>query len=124
MRLRVTARPEEGEPSLMPDLRHEGMTDYAALPMPFGRELTNVLAVATADPAGFSDDDLERLARLARLLSPFVEIIALRRTMVGLLDTFVGPRIGERIFQGQVKRGDGDRIDAAFWYLTCAVSPS
>ena len=116
MRLRVTPQAVEGEHSLLPDLRHDGMTDYAALPMPFGRELTNVLTAATADPAGFSDADLERLAWLARLVSPFVEIMAVRRTTLGLLDTFVGPRISERIFQGQVKRGDGDRIDAAFWY--------
>ena len=116
VRLRVTPQAEDGEHTLLPDLRHDGLTDYAALPMPFGRELTNVLAAATADPAGFSDADLERLAKLARLLSPFVEIIAVRRTTLGLLDTFVGPRISERIFKGQVKRGDGDRIDAAFWY--------
>ena len=25
------------------------------------------------------------------------------------------PRISKRILQGQVKRGDGDRFDAAFW---------
>lgn len=116
LRLRVAAQAQDGEHSLVPDLRAEGMTDYAALPMPFGRELTNVLTAATRDAAGFDDGDLERLARLARLLSPFVEIIALRRTMLGLLDTYVGPRIGERIFHGQVKRGDGDRITAAFWY--------
>ena len=115
-RLHVTPQAEEGEHSLVPDLRHDGITDYAALPMPFGRELINVLTVATADPAGFTEADLERLATLANLVSPFVEIIAVRRTTLGLLDTFVGPRISERIFQGQVKRGDGDRIDAAFWY--------
>lgn len=115
-RLRVAPQPEAGEHSLVPDLRHDGLTDYAALPMPFGREMTNVLTAATAEPAGFSDDDIERLAALARLLSPLVEIIAVRRTTLGLLDTFVGPRVSERIFKGQVKRGDGDRIDAAFWY--------
>ncbi|MEO8144542.1 MAG: adenylate/guanylate cyclase domain-containing protein, partial [Betaproteobacteria bacterium] len=32
------------------------------------------------------------------------------------LDAFVGPRISARILEGQVKRGDGDRIEAAFWY--------
>ena len=115
-RLRVAPQVEAGEHPLVPDLRHDGMTDYVALPMPFGRELTNVFSAATADPAGFSEYDIERLATLARLVSPFVEIIAVRRTTLGLLDTFVGPRISERIFQGQVKRGDGDRIDAAFWY--------
>ncbi len=116
VRLRITPQPQEGEHSLLPDLRRDGMTDYVALPMPFGREMTNVLTAATAGPAGFTDADIERLAALARLLSPFVEIIAVRRTTLGLLDTFVGPRISERIFQGQVKRGDGDRIVAAFWY--------
>ena len=115
-RLRVPTQAVPGEHSLVPDLRRDGFTDYAALPMPFGREMTNVLTVATVDPAGFTDADLERLATLARLVSPFVEIIAVRRTTLGLLDTFVGPRISERIFQGQVRRGDGDRIDAAFWY--------
>jgi len=115
-RLRVTPQAQEGEHSLVPDLRHDGMTDYVALPMPFGREMSNVLTASTSSPAGFTDHDLERLATLARLVSPFVEIIAVRRTALGLLDTFVGPRISERIFQGQVKRGDGDRIDAAFWY--------
>ena len=53
---------------------------------------------------------------LANLLAPLFEIINLRRTTLGLLNTFVGHRISERILQGQVKRGDGERIEAAFWY--------
>ncbi|MBL8381680.1 MAG: adenylate/guanylate cyclase domain-containing protein, partial [Burkholderiales bacterium] len=74
----------------------------------------NVLTLATA--TGFTDADLARFAALSNLLAPLVEIIAVRRSTVGLLDTFVGPRISERIIAGQVRRGDGDRIDAAFWY--------
>ena len=54
--------------------------------------------------------------KLANLLAPMVEIIESRRMTLGLLDTFVGHRISERILHGQVKRGDGDRIEAAFWY--------
>jgi adenylate cyclase len=45
-----------------------------------------------------------------------VEIIHGRRLTLGLLNAFIGPRISERILAGQVKRGDGDRIHAAFWY--------
>jgi len=74
------------------------------------------MTVATAAPGGFDDDDLDRLDALSNLLAPLVEIQQVRRLTLGLLDTFVGPRIGERILQGQVKRGDGDRIEAAFWY--------
>ena len=74
------------------------------------------MTAATAAPAGFSDDDLDRFEALANLLAPLLEIIQARRMTLGLLDAFVGPRISERILQGQVKRGDGDRIEAAFWY--------
>jgi adenylate cyclase len=115
-RWRVAMQAEDGEHGLIADLRREGMTDYVALPMPFGKEYSNVLAAATTNPAGFTDHDVERLTILANLVSPFVEIIGLRRGARGLLDAFVGPRISERIIHGQVKRGDGDRIDAAFWY--------
>ena len=72
--------------------------------------------LATARPGGFSDEDFERFEALANLLAPLVEAIHARRMTLGLLDAFVGPRIGRRILDGQVKRGDGDRIEAAFWY--------
>jgi adenylate cyclase len=92
------------------------MTDYVALPLVFGTGTVNVLTVATASPPGFDDGALERIEALANLLAPLVEIIEARRMTLGLLDAFIGPRISERILHGQVKRGDGDRIEAAFWY--------
>lgn len=114
--MRITAQARDGEHSLVQDLRKEGIADYAALPMISGAGTVNVLTLATRSAAGFSEPDLERFAALSNLLAPLVEIIAVRRSTVGLLDTFVGPRISERIIAGQVRRGDGDRIDAAFWY--------
>ena len=115
-RFRVGAAEEEGEHGLLLDLRHEGMTDYIALPLVFSSGEVNVIAIATTAPEGFSDADLARLAALSNLLAPMLENIGGRRTALGLLDTFIGPRISERIVRGQVKRGDGDRIEAAFWY--------
>ncbi|MGQ0546740.1 MAG: adenylate/guanylate cyclase domain-containing protein [Betaproteobacteria bacterium] len=92
------------------------MTDYLALPVLFSNGTSNFFAVASTAPEGFSDADLERCGALASLLAPVLEVLAVRRVTLGLLDAFVGPRIGERILRGQVKRGDGERIDAAFWY--------
>src|SRR5258706_12509499 len=92
------------------------MTDYAALPLVFGNGTVNVITLATRAAGGFSDADLERFEALANLLAPQVELIEARRMTLGLLDAFIGPRISERILQGQVKRGDGERIEAAFWY--------
>ena len=115
-RRRLESLDEERDPALLHELRAEGMTDYLALPLQFGSGAINFMTVATTAPAGLSDGDLERYEALANLLVPLVEIIQARRMTLGLLDTFVGPRIGARILEGQVKRGDGDRIEAAFWY--------
>jgi adenylate cyclase len=107
---------DEKENVVLHELRAEGMTDYYASPMQFSTGAVNFVSLATATPAGFSDEDLDRFDALANLLAPLIEIIERRRMTLGLLDTFVGPRIGARILEGQVKRGDGDRIEAAFWY--------
>ena len=115
-RRRLEALEEERDHALLHELRAEGLSDYLALPLEFGSGTINFLGLASASPRGFSDADLERFGALANLLAPLVEIIHARRMALGLLDAFVGPRISERILRGQVKRGDGDRIEAAFWY--------
>jgi adenylate cyclase len=115
-RRRLDALDEQRDPALLHELRSEGMTDYYALPLWFGSGEINFMTLASAAPAGFCDDDLERFEALANLVTPLMEILHTRRMALGLLDAFVGPRISARILQGQVKRGDGDRIEAAFWY--------
>lgn len=116
LHLRITEEPVADEHPIWQDLRSAGMRDYLALPMVLGSGRQNALTLATRDPAGFDDDDIARLTALANLLTPLVELMVGRRTTLGLLETFVGKRIGERILQGQVKRGDGEVISAAFWY--------
>ena len=113
---RLETLDDQRDPALLHELRAAGMTDYYALPLFFASGEINFMTVATAAPGGFSEDDMERYEALANLLVPLLEIIQARRMTLGLLDTFVGPRIGARILDGQVKRGDGERIEAAFWY--------
>jgi adenylate cyclase len=114
-RKRLTALTDR-DPLLLHELRADGIADYYALPLYLGSGDVNFMTVSTARPAGFSDEDLERFEALANLLAPLLEAIHARRMTLGLLNAFVGPRIGDRILRGQVKRGDGDRIEAAFWY--------
>jgi adenylate cyclase len=115
-RRRLDALDPVRDNTVLHELRAAGLTDYTALPLVFGSGTINFLTLATAAPQGFSDNDLDRLDALSNLLAPVVEILQARRLTLGLLDTFVGPRIGTRILEGQVKRGDGERIEAAFWY--------
>ncbi len=98
------------------ELRALGMRDYLAIPMILSAGRLDILTIATRDATGFDDGDIARFQALANLLTPLVELMVGRRTTLGLLDTFVGKRISERILQGQVKRGDGELIEAAFWY--------
>jgi adenylate cyclase len=115
-RRRLDALVELQDPKLLFEQRDDGMTEYFALPLWLGSGEVNFMTMATAAPGGFSDDDLDRFEALANLIAPLLEAIHSRRMTLGLLDTFVGPRIGARILEGQVKRGDGDRIESAFWY--------
>ena len=115
-RRRLEALDPERDHAFLHEIKAAGMTDYVALPMEFGTGTVNVFTAATAAAGGFADGDLERIEALANLLAPLIELIESRRMTLGLLDAFIGPRISERILQGQVKRGDGDRIEAAFWY--------
>ncbi len=113
---RIAPVPVGQEHALWAELRAENIRDYLALPMAFSDRRVNAMTVATRDEKGFDDDDMARLLALGNLLAPHIELLAMRRTTLGLLDTFVGKRISERILQGQVKRGDGEQISAAFWY--------
>jgi adenylate cyclase len=106
----------EADHALLHELRAEGLTDYAAVPLVFNSGSVNVFTLATARPGGFAEGDLERFEALSNLIAPLFELIEQRRMTLGLLDAFIGPRISERILRGQVKRGDGDRVEAAFWY--------
>ena len=115
-RRRLNALDELRDPAMLYELRDAGMTDYYALPLWLGSGEINFMTLATTAPEGFTDPDLERFEALANLLAPLVEVLHARRMTLGLLDAFIGPRISERILKGQVKRGDGDRIEAAFWY--------
>ncbi len=113
---RISPKASEGEHPIWQELRAAGLQDYLAIPMVLAAGRMATLTVATSDTPGFSDDDVARFTALTNLLTPLVELMAGRRTTLGLLDTFVGKRISERILQGQVKRGDGEQISAAFWY--------
>ena len=102
---------------LLEELRGRGATDYAMFPLPFiDQSLTSVISFATLAPGGFSDAQLAQLEDAARLLSPYAERQVLRRIAIDLLDTYVGHSAGEKVFAGQVQRGDIESIYAAIWF--------
>ena len=101
---------------LFHEMRSEGVRDYLALPLHFGARLGGALTAATHSREGFDDNDVAKLRALGRMVTPILQAASTRDIARSLLDTYVGPRTGERILSGLVRRGDGEVIQAAIWF--------
>jgi adenylate cyclase len=98
------------------ELREQGMTDYLMAEVLFSGGVRNSVSLTTRRPGGFTDHDI---AEIQRLLHPFALIMEnfngrdLART---LLETYLGRISGARVLDGQIKRGDGEELDAVIWF--------
>jgi adenylate cyclase len=114
----VRVRLEKSEPQapILKQLKSQGATDYVALPLLFTTGHVDALSVVSDRPGGFSAVDLDRMFQLQFAFTRIVETHSLRDTAVNLLDAYVGRAAGQRILAGEVKRGDGQTIEAVLWY--------
>lgn len=93
-----------------------GATDYLGIPLTAVNGEFQSAFVSTDRPGGFTDCDIAKLIRLADFLQPKLDVLSAYRSAVELLNTYVGQRTGQRILNGQIKRGDGETIKAALWF--------
>ncbi len=116
VRYRLEDDPQPTEPPVIGELRAEGYTDYLAMPMRFSDGSNKAVTLATQRPGGFTEAEVEALTSNRHLLAATAEIRNLRFTAKTLMDTYVGPQAGQRVLDGQIKRGMGERIRAAIWF--------
>ncbi len=103
--------------TVLHSLAASGGVDYVGIPLTLSNgKVSCCFVVVTDDDAGFCDADLAKLEALTEFLAPIVEAIITRDLARSLLDTYVGPRTGERVLRGLIKRGDGEIIRAALWF--------
>ncbi|QEW18104.1 Adenylate cyclase 1 [Marinibacterium anthonyi] len=107
---------------IIEDLRAQGATDYVAMPLPFSDGRINVLTLTTDHPDGFTTSDLGLIFEISAVLSRYLEVFSLRGTAQSLLETYVGKRTGARVLGGEIRRGDGDEIDAAIMFCDLRAS--
>jgi adenylate cyclase len=110
-----TAAPRAGEFGILADLRRDGITDYIALNIPFADGSSNLLALATRRPGGFTEQELFLFDAIRPAVAVNLEIQSLRQTARTLLDTYVGRQAGGRVLNGAIKRGMGETIRAVIW---------
>jgi adenylate cyclase len=97
---------------IIEELRAEGVSDYLVQPLAFSNGEIHAVSWTTTAPGGFSDADLAALDTIQAPLARLAEVYGLRRVATTLLDTYVGHGAGERILQGQIRRGEIERIRA------------
>jgi adenylate cyclase len=98
---------------LLEELRAEGCTDYLAAPLNrLGPRYPSV-SWTTDRAGGFSDDDIALLEAIRPALAAVMEAITVRRTARGLFAIYHGQHVGERVFDGNVRRGEFDIVRTA-----------
>lgn len=104
---------------LIRSLHAQGVTDYILFPLPIqDTSRTTTMSFATRRPGGFAGlggaaDGHQLLRRIAWLMTPFAERVALRLIAIDLLESYVGRAAGRRVYAGQIERGAVEPIDAA-----------
>ncbi len=101
---------------VMQEHKDKGATDYVAMPMPFSDGRTNVLTMTCDHVDGFTTANLGLVFECAAVISRFYEVFTQKENARTLLETYVGKRTGARVLGGEIRRGDGDDIDAAIMF--------
>jgi adenylate cyclase len=108
----VALVPGEDHPVLL-ELAEDGGTDYLAVPIEYGDGSVQVAAFTTDRPGGWSEDDVEIIESLRTPLAAALEPSSMRRSMLSLLETYLGTGPARSVADGAIERGALTTIDAA-----------
>lgn len=114
-------RRRRGDPicrNTIPDPMEAGMTDFAVFRMEFRRlpHPDGAFSIATDAPQGFSKRNLELVDEFIAPLAHLAEVFFFEEMTKTLLQTYLGKTPGERVMNGQIRRGDVIDIRAVIWF--------
>jgi adenylate cyclase len=122
-RLPVLRRRLTGETALLdfPDLADDralGGTDYLVFLVAFERlGRSGIICSWLADrAAGFTDGEIVQLRRITRELGIAMKSRIEHNVAHNVAHAYLGKRAGEAVLNGLIRRGDGEKIQAALWY--------
>jgi adenylate cyclase len=107
---------------ILDELKEAGATDYVAMPLDFSDGRRSALTLAGDRAGGFTTHELTTIYDALPVLSRLFELHATRRTAKTILETYLGRQTGERVLNGQIKRGDGEDIHAVIWFCDLRAS--
>ena len=114
---------------VLEELQEKGATDYLAYKVSFSSEQEAgasgdgiIGSWATDRPGGFTDNELVYFMRVQSRFAVACKIQIQQGVTHNVLDTYLGPNAGRRVLEGQIRRGDGERIEAVIWYSDMRAS--
>jgi adenylate cyclase len=116
--VRIRRSAATGAPSVsdLGDLWAQGYTDFLALPLHFRGEWVGGFTFASRHELGFGDEEITQLFEIVPVLSAVLQPLAQDLVTASLLRTYLGRDAGERVFRGQVRRGQGQTLRAVVWF--------
>ncbi len=124
--LRIPMEAEDGpwaKYPLLVELRGCGITEYFGCLSYFGiasraraQQDGMIVAWATDRPGGFDDGDLAVLRRVQGRLAIGIKMAKREQTALNVVNAYLGANAGRRVLEGQIRRGDGDLLNAVVWY--------
>lgn len=106
----------EFEFAIMEDLKAEGATDYVAMPLRFSDGQTQIMTLACDHADGFTTENLGLIFECVGAISRYIEVLTLRANTTTLLHTYLGRRTGQKVLAGDVRRGQGEDINAVILF--------
>ncbi|WGF89993.1 adenylate/guanylate cyclase domain-containing protein [Marinivivus vitaminiproducens] len=108
---------EDSGLDLLVDMRKRGGTDYVMHIAVFGPDAAEVdgsaISFATDRPGGFSDDDLATIAAFVPALGLASARAIASDIARSTLGAYLGPRSAQLVLDGEIRRGQGRRAEAA-----------
>lgn len=120
-RLPVLRRRLTGDTALLDfpvleEFRSLGGTDYIVFLVGFDRQNGVICSWLCDRAAGFTDDEITQLNRITRELAIALKAKIERTVAQNVAHAYLGQRAGQSVLNGLIRRGDGEKIDAALWY--------
>ncbi|MDH3231915.1 MAG: adenylate/guanylate cyclase domain-containing protein [Alphaproteobacteria bacterium] len=109
---------------ILEELREQGMTDYAAQIVPYGRidegdpdsASGAFFSCATTRPGGFDDGHLRQVNDVLPYFGLAVKSRTTYDIATNVLSTYLGADAGHRVLTGAIDRGSVETIRAALWF--------
>ena len=97
------------------ELRDRGASDWYGRPLPFSNGSFGII-IFVANGPGFSGADMALLDTLSEVLAPVVEAQRHSHLATAIATSYLGPRTGQRVLDGQITRGDIETTEAAILF--------